>query len=298
MPTLMNIALGDGVTTQYRLPNNADIDHLYRTVPVMYGNGITVLTNPIPMYYMNKLSLYKNQALLVETTDYTIDRTTGIATMLVAPIPGDIIGYLNSPFFYRTDWQGTYALSPNPRTNKALNSENFTAANWVTYLATRTTGVSDPRGGTTAVTYNATATGGGFYMSLATAQALHTTSIWLRRRSGTGLVYFYPPVGSGSANVNPTSQWTRFTFTGNSDPTYLWMQLEIKTVGDEFDVAFAQAESGPVATSYIPTVASPVTVTDYTISSGLVTLADPLPGRNNGLEASILSWDGTTLDRN
>ena len=158
------------------------------------------------------------------------------------------------------------------RTNSLLNSQNFSA--WtLTGAATRTTGVVDPNGGTTAATISNIPAGNltdGIRLlsnpiSASTGNPIRF-SIYLKgsgtiriaiERSLTGDYFYYPVV------VTLTSTWTRYEVggnTGNSTGAGVYVVNATGTTATSVDVAFGQIEIGDVATAYIPTTTAAVSV--------------------------------------
>ena len=203
---------------------------------------------------------------------------------------------------YRQDWQGNQLLYPTPRTNLVKYSEQQSGGiGWNT--GTGITGTVDvitaPDGTTTAdrLVYNGTGTAGGDRLFSTTAGntvvgGLYTTSIWLKALAPVTLRMMND---GGSVVINVTTNWQRFslTVTGTGGANQVWL------AGDgSSNAAFtlyawgAQAETGPVATAYIQTVAAAVTVTDYTLgSNGLITFVTaPASG-------AVLTWTGGSYRR-
>jgi hypothetical protein len=147
-------------------------------------------------------------------------------------------------------------LGRNPFTgtrNLLTYSEDFSNAVWAATTATKTSGVLDPLGGTTATTITATAGNGQILQtvggSAGTSQA-YVTSIWLRRRTGTGSVFLFNPNGGGLATVTLTGSWAQYSVTGLGAAASNFVGIRLATSGDAVDVAFAQFETGSTATAY------------------------------------------------
>jgi len=151
------------------------------------------------------------------------------------------------------------------RTNLLTYSEDFTHSSWseaFTGAPTPTTTVLDPSGGFTAVTLTATSANGQVLRSIggsAGTGTSYTGSVYIRRRTGSGTVYLFNPNGAGLTAVTVTSQWARYSVTGNGSASTNFVGVRLATSGDEVDIAYAQFEQGSFATSYIPTSGGQVT---------------------------------------
>jgi len=151
------------------------------------------------------------------------------------------------------------------RTNLITYSQDFTNANWVGFDVSRTDGQTDPNGGTTAALYTGLSNFSAITGSFSTASSnLYTASIYIKGTS-SGVVSLR--VDSGGAapqnNISYTTEWQRFTytFTANSATSTLAIgNYASFTAGEGIYVAFAQAETGDIATDYIATTSSAVSV--------------------------------------
>jgi hypothetical protein len=147
--------------------------------------------------------------------------------------------------------------------NLVLWSQDFSNAAWAATTATKTSGVLDPLGGTTASTITATAGNGQILQSVSgsagTSQA-YVSSIWLRRRTGTGAVWLFNPNGAGITAVSLTTSWAQYSVVGFGAAATNFAGIRLATSGDEVDVAFAQLEPVTYQTTpgpYVATTASP-----------------------------------------
>jgi hypothetical protein len=146
--------------------------------------------------------------------------------------------------------------------NLVLWSQDFSNAAWAATTATKTSGVLDPLGGTTASTITATAGNGQILQSVSgsagTSQA-YVSSIWLRRRTGTGSVFLFNPNGAGITAVSLTTSWAQYSVVGFGAAATNFAGIRLATSGDEVDVAFAQFEPVTYQTTpgpYVATTAS------------------------------------------
>lgn len=178
---------------------------------------------------------------------------------------------------YQSTWQGNQKQYTTPRTNKLLHSDDLTQASWI-----KTTGVTETAAGLTGP--DGTTSGGTLVYSgiggaaggVRASQALGvpalgtvvTSSIWLK---AAGALSLRLSNGFATVTVAITTSWQQFSVSGTADGVAA-EELALSSpaaVNTAFtaDYAFAQLEEGPAETSYIATVATPVTVTDYAFNS-------------------------------
>lgn len=130
-------------------------------------------------------------------------------------------------------------------------SADISNAAWAKANITVTTGVLDPKGGTTACTLTATANNATIDQLLsAGASLIRTNAAWIRRRAGTGTVKILRGDGSAYDIVALTSAWQRFSSTGAAN-TVREHGVNVITSGDAIDVYNLQQDDLPFASSDI-----------------------------------------------
>jgi hypothetical protein len=183
--------------------------------------------------------------------------------------------------------QATSASRPilRARYNLLTYSEQLDNAAWAVTNASRSVGVTDPNGGTTAATITATA-GNGYIRYAFSAGALSATnSIWIRRRTGTGIVYLNTPDNATAVAVSVTSSWQRFQVS--STGTIISLIVLIQTSGDAIDIAFPQMNYGSSAGTYQRIAAA----TDYATAGFLPYLA--LDGGDDWMASGSINFSAT-----
>jgi hypothetical protein len=145
-------------------------------------------------------------------------------------------------------------------TNPILWSQDISNAAWVkTNLAAPGSGISDPAGGTAANRLQSTSANANITQALAAgSSAVRTSSVWIRRVLGSGVINVLTPDAATWVPVAVTTAWQRFSVTGPAG-TPRTGAIQIVTSGDAIDVYGFQLEDGTLATSYIPTTTVAVT---------------------------------------
>jgi len=186
-----------------------------------------------------------------------------------------------APQLYRTgSWDGQQRLYATARTNQCPNSEQINlwsvdkSGGGVLPVVTPNYSLS-PRGDLTAdrvVLDKGTGVGQSRVGTNATTTAVTTTqSVWLKTNDGS-TVKVAVRLASTVVAVNVTPVWQRFSVTGpgGAGTTFNSVMLwDAQTTSNTADLSMwgNQCEPGSIPTGYIPTVASPVTVTDYALSA-------------------------------
>jgi hypothetical protein len=135
------------------------------------------------------------------------------------------------------------------RRNLLTYTDDLTNAAWSKTTATVTTGILDPDGGFTAFTITATASNADVRQAVGNYGG-GNTSIWMRRRTGSGDVQGF--TGSSYTSwPSLSTSWQRLSIAMNATNTQ-YMMLKLLVSGDAIDVWHPQAEAdiGPTPTAY------------------------------------------------
>ena len=164
-------------------------------------------------------------------------------------------------------------LVEEARTNLCLQSSDLTNAAWIkTTLTTAKTATGPDGVANSATTCTATLGNAMVLQTLTSGSAARITSVWLKRRTGTGNVDLTQDNGSTWTTQAITSSWARYNLASVTSANPI-LGLRIVTSGDAVDVALFQHEVGSFITSAIPTLAATVTRASDNIS--LATSAFP-----------------------
>jgi hypothetical protein len=118
-------------------------------------------------------------------------------------------------------------------------------------------GAADPDGGTGAYTVTATAANGRLLQAAAVGAFTPCLgSIWIRRRTGTGVIRWEAANVGAGAVIPVTSTWQRFSVAEIPASATYYFGIRIDTSGDAVDIAFGQLEPVTYQTTPSPYVAT------------------------------------------
>lgn len=212
----------------------------------------------------------------------------------VGPDGNYILNAANAPAWDWSTGRKRLLIEAIAATNICTFSSDFSNSAWSKSGVIIATGVADPKGGTDAQTITAEASGASIYKGVpAVGGNTYTNSLWVRRRSGVGVVSFYRPDTGSSVNLALTSSWQRFSVTGAAYGSgaggSAYLELIFQTAGDQIDVFNGQTETGSVPSSDIVSGSSPTTR-----AADVVTAASGLLALLNSGTASLV-WRGQLL---
>lgn len=225
---------------------------------------------------------------------------------------------------YRTDWQGKQLMYTTARTNMHVRSQEFNDAAWSPLRASVSpNAITAPDGTLTAdkLIEDNTAANTHFILSfnnvVVTNGVTYTSSVyakagarsWVQLQEGqgttaaayfnlaTGAIGTVSGTGSPAATITSIGDgWYRLTLRFTAIGAAARIRLFMATgngggvySGDGTSYLYlwgAQMEAGSTATSYIPTVAAAVAVTDYSVAVSTATFAQA------PLDRALLEWTG------
>jgi hypothetical protein len=211
------------------------------------------------------------QEFTAATTTLTLGSTSGAGTVHVRRTPS-VSAYLATagairvalPLEWDADGDLIGMLQEDARTNLCLYSDDLTNAAWTKSNLTTAKTATGPDGvANSATTITATDANATALQAITSASALRVTSVFLKRRTGTGNIDLTQDNGSTWTTVTATSDWTRVNIAAvtSANPT---VGIRVVTSGDAVDVALCQHETCagntlPRASSPIPTLGAAVT---------------------------------------
>jgi len=152
-----------------------------------------------------------------------------------------------------------YMVEEQAATNLCLQASDFTNASWTKSNLTAAFTATDPFGiASRASTLTATAANATALQAIVSSSQARVTSVFLKRRTGSGNVDLTQDNGSTWTTQTITSSWVRYALATvtSANPT---VGIRLVTSGDEVDVAIFQHENGTFSTSPIPTFTAGVT---------------------------------------
>jgi len=219
-------------------------------------------------------SFYSDASLVMIPSGYKTSK-------VYSAVPTDGAGDLS---FTRTADTATRVASngliEKVRTNLILYSQDFSNANWLVGSVSKTTGQTDPNGGTTAVLATSTNTSGAYMYQTTTGAGCMS----VYAKAGTRSTFSIIPAGfnnggffnlstvtassSGTGSLakieNVGGGWFRCSVAVSASGNILFSLSDISgggmTIGDTMSFAFAQFETGDIATDYIVTTTAAVSV--------------------------------------
>ena len=236
--------------------------------PIMQGIMQSLFGDPSPILHMPLVS------------DLVLLRGVGVATF-TRSTTGTYVdkddGLVKTAAIDAARFETNGVWIEGDSTNEALHNRDFTNA---AHVKTNITALKDAKGAdgvvSAASTLTATAANGTVFQTITKASAENTSSIDVRRKTGTGTVEISDDGGSTftdiTASINSTT-YTRFEITTTqANPS---IGLRIVTSGDEVEVDYEGLEVLPFASSRIPTVASTVTRTADNLSIDASNIPSP-----------------------
>ena len=166
------------------------------------------------------------------------------------------------------------------RTNLLTYSNTFSNAAWAVDQVTKTTGQTDPNGGTTAVLLTSTNTSSTYMyqtkaglgcLSIYAKVGTRSTFALIPTSYNNGAFFDLSSVTATASGIGSLAKiesvgggWFRCSVATSSSTDFIVSLSNIagtgSVIGDTMTFAFAQGETGDVATSYIPTTTAAVSV--------------------------------------
>lgn len=237
------------------------------------------------------------------TTSFQLQRTLGgFSEPVIAPF---------APTAPSLSPVSTTLYAPN---NLLAYSQDVTQTSWAKSSLAVTTGVADPFGGASAQTLTSSAAWAFCNQGVSTGVGQFVSSIWVRRRTGSGAIGLTSP-GASVYYLPLTSSWQRFSASGPAPAGFNVFGFDMQTSGDAVDVYGPQLEQSTLSTPgpYFQTGASAyfggpwitkggvlVDPSAYAINNGLVSFATaPASGVSlawTGLFSFLCRFDDDSLD--
>lgn len=222
------------------------------SVYVFAGTTGTARTLPITTPGTYSYTVLANSATRIGL--YGEGFTGVVSSMTMRPIPGNHA------------IQATSASRPtlSARYNLLTKTEQLNVAPWVATSVTVASGATDPNSGSTAWTLTASAVSAELNQPITSAPA-GTYKIYVKRRTGTGLIYLVNGTVPTYTSIAVTSSWQEFTVTSAATGT-CYFGIAFQMSGDAVDVWHPDMRSANDASLSIPAYQRVNTSTDYDTS--------------------------------
>ena len=149
------------------------------------------------------------------------------------------ITFTRASLAMRYDSTGKLTYAPN---NLLVHSNDPTSALWTKSALSVVGGVSDPDGGNNAFTLTATAASAYILRGSTAPDVNAIVSVWLRRRTGVGVVYLNTPQNSLNVTQAITGTWARYSVAGFTAAGAIAFVLGVNVSGDAVDFYCGQSE--------------------------------------------------------
>ena len=170
---------------------------------------------------------------------YTTVSTAALSLSFVSGPIDSRITFTRASLAMRYDSTGKLTYAPN---NLLVHSNDPTSALWTKSALSVVGGVSDPDGGNNAFTLTATAASAYILRGSIAPEANAIVSVWLRRRTGVGVVYLNTPQNSLNVTQAITGTWARYSVAGFVSGGVIAFVLGVNVSGDAVDFYCAQSE--------------------------------------------------------